>query len=403
MSKSFFKKATKQLAKLKIALTGPAGAGKTMSSLILAKGIGGRCAVIDTENNSACLYSDRFGDWSYDVVPLSPPYTAQKYIEAIEAAIAEKYDVLIIDSYSHVWAGEGGLLAQKDAKDSRGGNSYTNWNSITKLHEQLKSKVLFSDIHVIATMRSKQEYIIEANEKGKQAPKKVGLAPVQREGMEYEFTVVFDIAQDHQFVATKDRTHLFDGVSETITEKTAYQLREWLNSADQTHWVPPAPEPPKPPPPPQPRQAAPQPPPQQQRQVKNHATGQMVNFDDKGNEVFLPGDYVVRINSKSMGNKKLKDCSVEEITKTLEWIRTSAKKPLADSLSEFMQYATQYLTYEKSHRRQQAAPLPPPTDFDEPIPDFDMNQMPPEEAALDNELNDALMRDNGGPPPELQP
>lgn len=239
-----FKKATKSLVKAKIALTGPSGAGKTLSSLYLAKGLGLKVAVLDTENNSASLYENRFPGWEYFVLPMNPPYTAQKYIAGIDAAIQQGFDVLIIDSLSHVWAAEGGLLQQKEALDSRGGNSYTNWGSITKLYEQLKSKILFSPIHMIVTMRSKQEYIMEQNDKGKQAPKKVGLAPIMRDGMEYEFTVVFDVGMDHQFMVSKDRTDLFDGVVSTINEQTGIDIKNWLATAP-----PPQPPPPEEPPP----------------------------------------------------------------------------------------------------------------------------------------------------------
>lgn len=245
MSQLIFKKATKSLAKAKIALTGPSGSGKTLSSLYLAKGLGLKVAVLDTENNSASLYEDRFPGWEYFVLPMNPPYTAQKYLAGIDAAIQQGFEVLIIDSLSHVWAAEGGLLQQKEALDSRGGNSFTNWGAITKLYEQLKSKILFSPIHVIVTMRSKQEYILEQTDKGKQAPKKVGLAPIMRDGMEYEFTVVFDIGMDHQFMVSKDRTGLFDGVVATIDSETGTQIKEWLAAAPPP-LPPPEDQPPKP-------------------------------------------------------------------------------------------------------------------------------------------------------------
>lgn len=246
MSQLVFKKATKSLAKAKLALTGPSGSGKTLSALLLAKGLGTKVAVLDTENNSASLYEDRFPGWEYFVLPMNPPYTAQKYLAGIDAAIQQGFDVLIIDSLSHVWAAEGGLLQQKEALDSRGGNSFTNWGTITKLYEQLKSKILFSPIHVIVTMRSKQEYILEQTDKGKQAPKKVGLAPIMRDGMEYEFTAVFDIGMDHQFMVSKDRTGLYDGVVATITEETGAEIKNWLASAP-----PPPPPPENDPPPPE--------------------------------------------------------------------------------------------------------------------------------------------------------
>lgn len=226
--KRYFKRATKSMAKAKLAVTGPSGSGKTLSSLYLAKGLGGVVGVIDSENNSASLYEDRFPSWQYLTLPINPPYTVQKYLKAIEIAISEGIEVLVIDSLTHVWAAEGGLLQQKEALDSRGGNSYTNWATITKLYEELKSKLLHSPIDIICTLRSKQEYVLEENQKGKQAPKKVGLAPIMRDGMEYEFTTVFDIGMDHQFMVSKDRTGLFDGVVATITENTGKEIRDWL-------------------------------------------------------------------------------------------------------------------------------------------------------------------------------
>lgn len=224
----YFKKASRSQSFAKICITGPSGSGKTYSALLLAKGLGGETGVIDSENNSASLYEDRFGDWEYFTLPINPPYTVQKYIKAINVAIDEGIKVLVIDSLSHVWAAEGGLLQQKEALDSRGGNSYTNWSNITKMYEELKSKILHSPIHIICTLRSKQEYVLEENKKGKQAPRKVGLAPIMRDGMEYEFTTVFDLSMDHQFMVSKDRTDLFDGVVARIDENTGKEIDEWL-------------------------------------------------------------------------------------------------------------------------------------------------------------------------------
>ncbi len=224
----YFKKASRSQSFAKICITGPSGSGKTYSALLLAKGLGGETGVIDSENNSASLYEDRFGSWDYFTLPINPPYTVQKYIKAINVAIDEGIKVLIIDSLSHVWAAEGGLLQQKEALDSRGGNSYTNWSNITKMYEELKSKILHSPIHIICTLRSKQEYVLEENKKGKQAPRKVGLAPIMRDGMEYEFTTVFDLSMDHQFMVSKDRTDLFDGVVARIDENTGKEIDDWL-------------------------------------------------------------------------------------------------------------------------------------------------------------------------------
>lgn len=224
---SAFTKAVKGQTTAKIALTGPSGSGKTYSALLLAQGLGGRVAVIDSENHSASLYADKWSGFEYDVAPIDPPYTGDKYFKLIAEAI-RNYDVIIIDSASHLWAGEGGLLEQKSAMDSRGGNGFTNWGAITKIHEKFKSLIVNAPVHVIVTMRSKQEYIIDTNERGKQVPKKVGLAPVQRDGMEYEFTCVLDIGEDHQFKASKDRTDLFKEVIATIEPKHGEMIRAWL-------------------------------------------------------------------------------------------------------------------------------------------------------------------------------
>lgn len=226
------KKAERKAVKIKLALTGPSGSGKTMSALLLAKGLvgEGKILVIDTEDGSANLYADHplLEGMEFDVLEIEAPYTTQKYIKAIEAGEREKYDCIIVDSISHAWRGEGGLLAKKEAMDSRGGNSYTNWGPITKEHEAFKAKLVHAGTHLIVTMRSKQDYILELNEKGKQAPKKVGMAPIQRDGMEYEFTTVFDIGMDHQYMVSKDRTGLFDGAVEPVTFKTGQKIRAWL-------------------------------------------------------------------------------------------------------------------------------------------------------------------------------
>ncbi len=225
------KKASRSAVKVKLAITGPSGAGKTMSSLLLASGLvgEGRILVIDSEDGSSNLYADHelTRGIEFDVLEIEAPYTVQKYINALELGQKEKYDCIVVDSISHAWAGEGGLLEKKSSLDSRGGNSYTNWAGITKEQELFKSKMVHCGTHLIVTMRSKQEYVLEDNDKGKKTPKKVGLAPVQREGMEYEFTTVFDVGMDHQFIVSKDRTGLFDGQIEKITKKTGEAIRAW--------------------------------------------------------------------------------------------------------------------------------------------------------------------------------
>lgn len=223
---SIFKKAERIQRPLKLGITGPSGSGKTYSALVLAQGLaeGKRIAVIDTENSSSSLYADRI---TFDTAQLEAPYTTTKYVDALRIAEKAGYAVVIIDSLSHEWAGSGGLLEKKTALDSRGGNSFTNWSGISKEHESFISAIVSSKMDLIVTMRSKADYVLAENDKGKLAPKKVGLAPIQREGVEFELDLVFDLSMDHSYQVSKDRTGLFDGRIERITEKTAATLLEW--------------------------------------------------------------------------------------------------------------------------------------------------------------------------------
>lgn len=219
-----FKPAERKKVKLKIALTGPSGAGKTLSALYIAQGIGSKIALADTENGTASLYADKV---QFDGDDLAPPYTVDKYVAAIKGAEAGGYDVLVIDSLTHAWAGEGGILDQKEKLDARGGNSFVNWGKLTPQQQLLVSTILNANIHIICTMRSKQEYAL--NQDGaKTKVQKLGMAPIQREGMEYEFTLVLDIAMNHSAQASKDRTGLFDGQTFTPSDKTGKTLMAWL-------------------------------------------------------------------------------------------------------------------------------------------------------------------------------
>ena len=226
-----FKKAARTAIKIKIGISGPSGAGKTLGALALAKGLGNKVAVIDTENGSASTYCDRYG---FDVLELGPPFTSKRYEEAIDAAIEAGYDVCVIDSLTHQWAGEGGILSRKEEMDKRPGtNSYTNWATFTKEHTSFIAKILHSPIHIIATVRSKQDYVLETSEKGKQVPRKVGLAPVQRDGLEYEFSTMFELQMDHRATSSKDRTGLFgDELVDLLNPKTADRIKAWLDSAE---------------------------------------------------------------------------------------------------------------------------------------------------------------------------
>lgn len=220
-----FKKAQRKQAKLRLALAGPSGSGKTYSSLQMAKGLGKKIALIDTEHGSASLYADAA---DFDVMELHPPYSPERFIEAIKAAEDACYDVLIIDSYSHEWTGAGGCLEinEEIAKAKYKGNTWSAWNETTPRHRRLIDKMLTSPLHIICTMRSKTETV---QGEGKKVVK-LGLKSEQREGTDYEFTVVLDIAHDgHMAVASKDRTGLFQQ-PELITEATGEKLLSWLTS-----------------------------------------------------------------------------------------------------------------------------------------------------------------------------
>lgn len=225
-----FKKAHRSKAKLRLAIAGPSGAGKTYSALLIASGIVPleKVAVIDTESGSADLYADLGG---YSTVTINPPYSPQKYIEAIRAAEAAGFELIIIDSLSHAWNGEGGLLDQQGkAADSKyRGNSWAAWREITPLHNQLVETMLHTPLHVIVTMRSKTEYI-QTDVNGRKQIQKVGMAPIQRDGIEYEFTTVFDLSQNHTATVSKDRTKLFDGQYFTPTADCGKALLQWLNT-----------------------------------------------------------------------------------------------------------------------------------------------------------------------------
>lgn len=224
-------KAQRSKAKLRLALLGPTGAGKTLSALYLAFGIGKKVGIIDTENHSADLYADH-GD--YDVITLDAPYTVSSYREAIRTFEDAGYDVIIIDSLSHAWAGAGGLLDKKSKMDAGGGNTFISWGKITPEQNALVDQILQSPVHMIVTMRVKMEYVLEKNDKGKEVPVKKGLQPVQRDGLEYEFTVVMDVDANHVATAAKDRTNLFNGWADTITRRTGQMLLEWLDSGVDT-------------------------------------------------------------------------------------------------------------------------------------------------------------------------
>lgn len=225
-----FRKATKNEAKLRLAIIGPSGAGKTYSALALATRLAatGKVALIDTERGSASKYADVFGFDTLDLSNCNPT----NYVRAIRAAEEAGYEVCIIDSLSHAWNGSGGALELVDeaARRSKGGNSFGAWREVTPLHNSLMDAIVGSKMHIIATMRSKTEWSQDKDERGKTVIRKIGTAPIQRDGVEYEFDVVLDMDQENNAVVTKTRcSALSNKVIAKPGEELAASLREWLH------------------------------------------------------------------------------------------------------------------------------------------------------------------------------
>jgi len=218
------KKAARQQVKLRLNISAPSGAGKTMSALLMAKGLvndWSKIAVIDTENGSASLYS-HLGD--FNVIDLQAPFTPEKYIQALNACVNAGMQAVIIDSSSHEWnclLEENELLAQTSFR----GNTWSAWSKTTPRHDKFVNAVLHLPAHVITCTRSKMETVMGEGKK----VHKVGMKDVQREGWEYELTVSLNLDRDtHLATPSKDRTNLFEGkMPFLITEETGKLIKDW--------------------------------------------------------------------------------------------------------------------------------------------------------------------------------
>jgi hypothetical protein len=220
-------KAKRHQVKLKVGMSGPSGYGKTYSALLLAFGITNdwnKIALIDTENNSASLYS-HLGD--FNVLSLNEPFSPERYIEAIKICEASDVEVLIIDSISHEWSGKGGCL---EIHEQLGGR-FQDWAKITPRHNSFLDAIIQSKIHIITTSRRKVDYSLDQDSSGKTKVMKLGTKEIQREGYEYELTVNFEFLNDkHLVTVSKDRTGLFVGKPEFIINSfTGKKLKEWCN------------------------------------------------------------------------------------------------------------------------------------------------------------------------------
>jgi len=216
--------AARKQAVIKMALQGPSGSGKTYSSLLIANGLckdWSKIGIIDTEYHSAHLYS-ALGP--YNVLSLDEPFSPERYIEAIESCERAGMKVIIIDSISHEWEASGGII---ETHSNMAGNSFTNWSKLTPRHNAFVQKILQSPVHIIATIRSKQDYVL-TDKNGRMVPEKIGLKGVTRDGMDYEFSLVLDLDIKHQATASKDRTGLFmDKFAFAPSALTGERIRTW--------------------------------------------------------------------------------------------------------------------------------------------------------------------------------
>lgn len=237
-----FQKATRKKSKLRLNISGPSGSGKTYSALLMAKGLVGdwsKIGVIDTENGSASLY-EHLG--AFSALDLQAPYTPERYIAAIDAAVAAGFECVIIDSSTHEWDGAGGCLEanEKLAQSKYKGNTWSAWSDTTPRHDAFVNKVLQCPVHVITCTRSKMETVMTDDKK----VKKVGMKDIQRSGWEYELTVSLNLDRDtHTAIASKDRTELFDKAAPfVITEATGKMIAEWcdrgVSNPDIEPWKP---------------------------------------------------------------------------------------------------------------------------------------------------------------------
>lgn len=222
---------------LKIGISGPSGSGKTYSSLLVARGLvdsWDEVGVVDTENNSASLYSDLPKRYEPDgtsfrtlVGGLKPPYNPQHFIEAMNYWVQKKKKAIVVDTASKEWDGVGGILDQ----ERKYGNKLAAWKILTPKHTAFLEAIQNCPVHLILTLRAKADYLYEEGQGKKMTVQKVGLKPIQREGFEYELTTFFAAQLNHHVTAEKDRTTLFDGKPPfVLSVEHGKELRTWANS-----------------------------------------------------------------------------------------------------------------------------------------------------------------------------
>ena len=231
------KKATREKIYVKVALMAPSGGGKTYSSLRLATGMAkeieketkkkAKILLANTEQKRGYYYANEF---DYDIVDIDAPHEPEKYVDLINFAVSEGYDILILDSSSHEWEGKGGCLELQQ----KAGGTYQAWGKITPRHNKFINAIADSPIHIIATMRGKDQYEMTKDEKGKASVQKLGIGAKQRDGFEYEFTCTFLLDQKTNTAEVqKDNTHIFDHEGAALlTEGHGIKIIQWANSGE---------------------------------------------------------------------------------------------------------------------------------------------------------------------------
>ena len=230
-------KAVREKIYTKIALMSPSGGGKTYSALRLAtgmadeleklNGIRPKILMANTEGSRGRYYANEF---DYDIIDLVEPFIPEQFTEAVDYAISEGYGILVMDSTSHEWEGKGGCLELHQ----KAGGKYQDWKFVTPRHDAFINRLATSPIHIIATMRGKDQYDMEKDDKGKTTVKKLGVGAKQRDGFEFEFTCTFTIdSKSHTAETQKDNTHIFENdASVMLTENHGRKIVQWANTSD---------------------------------------------------------------------------------------------------------------------------------------------------------------------------
>lgn len=233
-----FQQAERRQKKLRLALTGPAGCGKTFSALRLAYGLGERVFVIDSEHGSAALYADEEVDgrrWTFQHADL-PCFTVEQYLDALHEAEKLGAEVVVIDSLSHAWDSCGGILEKVDlyasqrGADGREVGSFRAWGKVNPVYKKLLDGILASPCHVIVTLRTKTDYSVYRDDRGKTRIEKVGTKPIQKDGIDYEFDVVLDLDVSHNATVSKSRCRAL-ALAEAFQNpgpEVAQMLKSWL-------------------------------------------------------------------------------------------------------------------------------------------------------------------------------